>query len=497
MQTADTQSGDKMTGACRRRWSLPRVLEGREMLQDFACFQELEPSVQAELPGVTRLVTKRQGSVLFREGDSPECCYIIVSGRVTLWEAESDASVDDGRGSMSRSSPPCSSACSTPCSTTASASLRSSSSGPSSRPSSGPASQPSSRPMSHQSSRAASPRDVISKVAKKLSCTASSAVTAKGDCQSDSDGLGHKSVTLGPGRVLGHLALLRDGLRSFTAACKHDCELLVIDKPDFDRLLKPAMQSLTQEKMDFLKKYLPGMKDLPEHRAEPLLHRFQTKVFQKGDLVYAQGSTAKRCLFIVSKGSVFVTCHAGGTAVMLPEARGTLVRGDLFGSLGERAMQPCTVMCTSTCEVLLAEHHDLFALPSCIRRSTHSRLFQTETFPLAPTRSGRPGSGRWDRLPQFTDISAQSRRRWDESDQAGASLKQGTVESEATKWQPGAKSPERDSQAQDCVDTGPSRSLRRANAGASSLPLMPKKAWPSPTAASRRQKSQTYLRAVR
>lgn len=442
----------------RMNSSKPRVCEGREMLLDLPFFQELDHSIQAQLPDVTRLSTMRRGSVIFREDDSAECCYIILSGRVTLSESQREGSVDDGRGAVSRSSPPCSSPAST-CSTIASASQRLSSS-----------SRPSSRPLSGASSRAASPRDVIQQAAKQLSSTRSDAAKkANGDVFASKDG-----VTLGPGRLFGDFALLHSRPRSFTATCKQDCEMLVVEKHDFDRLLRPTLQQVRQEKLAFLASYLPGMSDLPEHKAELVLHRFQKRTFQKGELVHAQGPTSKKFLCIVIKGSVFVSHHHGGDAVIPSEIRGSQMRGDVFGSLDERTAQPCTVLSTSACEVYFAEHRDLHALTPCIKQSTLRHLLRI-AISSSCWDGGRSSSSRWDHVPQFTDISAQPRRR---PSTAGMLTKPSMLRQEDTNNQSQLSPP-------------------KATARSSSLPSLRRNAGGQQASCSRRQRSQANSRGLR
>merc|ERR1712000_423925 len=87
---------------------------------------------------------------------------------------------------------------------------------------------------------------------------------------------------------------------------------------------------------------------------------------------------------------------------------GSLFRGGVFGSLGERPIQPCTVSCTSTsCELFYASGRNLEALPWSIRRSTQKYLSRTAEWRmddedrLAPRTQVRPSSSQ-NRRDEFT-----------------------------------------------------------------------------------------------
>jgi len=372
---------------------------------DFVC--ELEPSTRAELPGATQAVTQRCGTVLFREGDWAERCYIILAGQVTLSATCCLASA----AHISR------------CSTRASSCS-------SSRSASKSSLHASSRVASSSSSRAISPAsslgghvDVINKVAKKLAFVTS---TDSEGC----DGVNNPDnivVTLGAGRLFGDLALLQQNPQGFTATCTKDCELLVVEKSEFERVLKEDMLRLTCQKLEFLRKYLPGANDVLPHKAEPLLHCFQKKVVPKGRVILAQDAAAKKCIYLVSKGSVFLGCNDVDMPLMPAEVRmmGSLYRGGVFGSFEDRMLQPCTISCTSaSCELYFASGRSLEALPSSLRRSTQKYLCRTAEWRMCdqselPLERGhqlevRPSSSRCKKS-EFDHKLEQPRRRASDS----------------------------------------------------------------------------------
>jgi len=369
------------------------------MLQDVDFVHDAEPSTQVQcqllknVTGIAEAVSKLCGTVLFREDELHDRCYIVLAGQVTLSAIDWFGS---SRGeSMSEGSTRVSSR----------ASSKTSSRG--------------SRCSSKTSSRACSPArgrdartDVMDQVAKKLALAFDKERAGKPKCDG-LETLDTNVVCLGAGRLFGDLALLQGTAQGFTATCTQDCQLLVIEKAEFQRVLKHDSQRLTGEKLDFLQKYLPGMSDLPSHKAEPLLHCFQKKSFAKGSLL-PQGTTAKKSVCLVSKGSVFLSCNDVDVPIMSSDVRrlGSLFRGGVFGSLEERHVQPCTVYCTSSCELYVACGRKLEALTLSVRRSTQ-KYFARATEVCLDDRH-RVSSGHAVRRPisnsnksEFIDIAAQ------------------------------------------------------------------------------------------
>lgn len=56
-----------------------------ELLKNDDMFQELDPAVWAKMPSMMTQAYERRGQVLFREGDPPGRCYVVVTGEVGIW----------------------------------------------------------------------------------------------------------------------------------------------------------------------------------------------------------------------------------------------------------------------------------------------------------------------------------------------------------------------------------------------------------------------------
>jgi len=322
----------------------------QEVLRSLDFFQDLEAHTQTNLLHLVKVVTKRRGTVLFCEGDSAECCFIVLSGQVSLSKMERpcSAKTDSLSGCSTCTSSHKTSRCSS----------RSSSSAPS-------------RAITPSGQRAQV--DVIHRAVTKLALAAEEEATA-----------GRDVMFLKAGRLFGDVTLLHRTSQSFTATCAQDCELFVIEKSTFEQVLRQDVQRLTDKKLGFLKKYLPGAKDLPLDMSESLLQCFQKKHVPKGRVILNQNAMAKKCLYLVSSGSVFLSCNDVEMPVMPDNVRtlGSLLRGGIFGSMEERPAQPCTVYCTSSCELFYASGRSLGALASSIRRCVQKYLSQTAEWRL-------------------------------------------------------------------------------------------------------------------
>lgn len=345
----------------------------QESLRSFGFFHELEAHTQMNLLNAVNVVKKRRGTVLFREGDKADCCFIVLSGQVSTSMTEGPFAIRND--SISECSTTASSHKSSRCSSTSSSSVPSR------------ANTPSGRRMQV---------DVIHRAVSKLALAAKEEAAA-----------GHDVMVLKAGRLFGDVALLHRTSQSFTATCSQDCKLFVIQKSTFEDVLRQDVQRLTSEKLSFLKKYLPGANEVPLHMSELLLQCFQKKRVPKGRVILNQNATATKCLYLVSSGSVFLSCNDVEMPMMPDDVRtlGSVFKGGIFGSMEDRPAQPCTVYCTSSCELFYASSHGLSALPTSIKRCVRKYLSHTAEWRLNDVELLRDASD------QFASRSVQQKHR--------------------------------------------------------------------------------------
>jgi len=343
------------------------------ILETFKFFKELSPSVQANLPSVISTMSKRSGTVLFREGDLPGNCYIVLSGEATIFvKTEEDLAGD------------------------------------------------------------ASPDKTV---------RISGIKTVEGFSMYGEDSkFGTEIGLLGPGTLIGELALVNDQPRSATVRCAKDTDFLVIRRSDFDNLLKEDMVKKGDVKLRFLMEHVPGMRAVAVPKSgtvKPHASYFFTKSsFQRGHCFFKEGSVAEQSIMVMYKGSV-ECCRRElaptGVGAALPSALstpvlyeevpggaklgnyrrtpsmisrsgykaqlkslarvqeldetinrlGVLMPGSIFGSLPFQEKEPFTVTVTSQqCEVFICSGPELSKLPRKLLDTIREYLAHAATWRL-------------------------------------------------------------------------------------------------------------------
>lgn len=289
-------------------------------------FRELALSVQTKIPEIAQCVSKPAGSIVFRQGDTGLQCYVVLSGKVSVWIAPSGTNKEedeDAEESSTKSPSSCSAdsaesltstaASETPftfCDSNDSSTSRVSSKKMSmetcdssdeavfnGRRLSLGASGALNKSTTTNPTRGISCRPTITTVASSGKTESKTSAIPRGSItvarrnslsllpkledashkrktlgRLDLDHLkveqhfdlafGNQVATLGPGSIFGELALLHEQPRNATITCSEDCELIVIKKEDFNVLLKQEIQRAKHEKMMFLQVHCPGCKRL-------------------------------------------------------------------------------------------------------------------------------------------------------------------------------------------------------------------------------------------
>jgi len=340
------------------------------ILETFKFFEELDPTVQANLPGVISTMSKRSGTVLFREGDLPGNCYIVLSGAATIFVKTEEDSAGDSSPSRT-----------------------------------------------------------------------SGIKTVEGFSTYGEDSkFGAQIGLLGPGTLIGELALVNDQPRSATVRCAQDTDFLVIRRSDFDNILKEDMVRKGDEKLRFLMEHVPGMRAVAVPKSgtvKPHASYFFTKSsFPRGHCFFQEGSVAEPGIMVMYKGSA--ECRRRelappGIGAPLPSALstpllheelpdgaklgnyrrtpsmisrssyrarlkslareqeldetmnrlGVLMPGSIFGSLPFQEKEPFTVTVTSQqCEVFICSGSELVKLPRKLLDTIREYLAHAATWRL-------------------------------------------------------------------------------------------------------------------
>lgn len=180
--------------------------------------------------------------------------------------------------------------------------------------------------------------------------------------------------------MFGEAALVTGNSRSASCVCTEDSTLMVIQKPDFDRILKHEFKASLDAKMKILRRHIPGIKDLSEEKAVLIGHYFVKKSFPRGHVFFQQGCTSKLGTFLVSKGNVELKWQAEGEEDR-PRTLGLIVEGGIFGSSSTGSPEPFTlVVGRSACEVLHVSPGGFRRLPNIIKRLLVEHLAETTTW---------------------------------------------------------------------------------------------------------------------
>jgi CRP-like cAMP-binding protein len=332
----------------------------RRLLREFDLFKELSTAVQDSLADIIHYIRAPAGALLFEQGDSPNLCYICLSGEVTVWNNKNfwtPRPLHSGRHRMET-------------------------------PSKEEAESHESRALNliykHQlrpalESASALAREKCAALASILSgvCGMNGASDRPDHFVDDSivKTQSEAVAALGPGTLFGELALLNDNPRSATVSCYKNSEFLVIEKDDFDRLLKSELNRAKQEKLNFLRTHVPGVRSLPLANAERLLYYFNKHSVPKNHAFIEQGGMLMGDIFFVWQGSVesYTRLPNGGL-----RRRGILLRGSVFAAVPANTQSTFTVVATtSPCEVLHLRPEFRKQIPDVVMHSIKDSIDQT------------------------------------------------------------------------------------------------------------------------
>jgi CRP-like cAMP-binding protein len=134
------------------------------------------------------------------------------------------------------------------------------------------------------------------------------------------------------------LALVNDEPRAATVLSKDFCQLVYIDRTDFNRIVKFSYEKEIKEKILFLKKF-PLLADFNLSALKSVAQVMEWKKFQPGEYVLKEGDRSKN-LCIIRNGEAVVT-----RTTKIPEKDNTiqvvigrLGRYDYFGEEGVYAL---------------------------------------------------------------------------------------------------------------------------------------------------------------
>mmetsp|Transcript_90624 Transcript_90624/g.233934 ORF Transcript_90624/g.233934 Transcript_90624/m.233934 type:complete len:580 (+) Transcript_90624:154-1893(+) len=380
------------------------------VLQRFTFYEELEPHVQKELCRHVILGKYPADTVLFRQGDPPGNCYVVLSGEVGVFAMTEDELVQQRR--MAKSGAHGTSA--------ALAELRASFA--EEPPSPGAASVEeilvgsSLFPTEPMASTGFSDNGFRGTAGRRSDIPTAEAFSTY---HPDAD-FGKRVAVLGPGSIFGELELLTGHPRNATVRLLETSEFLIIRKTDFSGVLKDEMKLARDQKQAFLTEHVPGMRGANHVKGRPhSAYYFQKAIAPVGHTFIKQGDVAEESIFVVLQGSVeFVrtesavpwargpnTSHprkAMGTRFMVQDPAtdlpgqtvfklGSLVTGGVFTSCPVAgAPEPFTVSAASRGTEVFHVSSGAFAkLPRAIIDATREHMMKATQWRLESLRQRR------------------------------------------------------------------------------------------------------------
>eukprot|EP00929_Paragymnodinium_shiwhaense_P111979 TRINITY_DN80226_c0_g1_i1.p1 TRINITY_DN80226_c0_g1~~TRINITY_DN80226_c0_g1_i1.p1 ORF type:complete len:596 (+),score=111.83 TRINITY_DN80226_c0_g1_i1:244-2031(+) len=363
------------------------ALQGQKwakLLLKFKFFQELESGVQSQLARICEHETVEAGTVLFRQGDPPGSCYVILQGQVEVWvKSEEELRHGDSRLGTPRCEPTRERrvSLSDGCRLSYVEGLEEQGeklSEPRKQASGiGGALADVSEPLSPKSPKSPlSPKMRASRQNSGLpggigdGAVGSGEAPASGNVRGKMRGsvfrgsvmdrrpsislltnfgsfptvrrrtmeafskyhdhsfLGVQVAVKGSGDIFGELALLQEQPRSATIKCREECEFLIISRASFDQVLKAEMNRKKLEKQEFLKAHVPGLRRLPPPRAgrADATYFFRKGNYPRGYCFLTQASKTDDILAIVHQGTVEILWNevgelGGGSRPITPSSR--------------------------------------------------------------------------------------------------------------------------------------------------------------------------------
>jgi CRP-like cAMP-binding protein len=176
-------------------------------------------------------------------------------------------------------------------------------------------------------------------------------IVASGHVRVSKDG--NDLAKLGPGMVIGEIALITGAPRSATVAAHEDVEYFELDRKDIEALTKQKPQ-IAEELLEYCRKRLIGnllntsplFKHFDEATRYSLLDRFARRSYQPGQKIIKEGDPSEG-LFVIAAGDVQVSAAQGGEAVQVA----TLKPGDVFGEASCLTGKPAGATVTATSRV--------------------------------------------------------------------------------------------------------------------------------------------------
>mmetsp|Transcript_36082 Transcript_36082/g.78724 ORF Transcript_36082/g.78724 Transcript_36082/m.78724 type:complete len:910 (+) Transcript_36082:87-2816(+) len=285
--------------------TMQRALDTLERTDYFREMERDSPGVLQQLASVGSCFVKhRAGQVMFRQGDRPEKCYVIVSGQASAHIAEDMSKVTPRMQFDKSRLPTLSDALQNPGlqKRAQDEAERVARLAQTARQQGQAATE---QALANSPKAAKKAKRALEKEKKAIEDEAQKQVlprylTAEGfNSFSTKSRLGKEVATMSVGTVFGELALMNDGMRASSCVCTQDCELLVLSRDPFRNALREV-----NDRIAFFMQHLPLLQNLKYTNKHPVT-RFSRLSFAADQRFLFEGVLAdEAAVFLVKSGSV-------------------------------------------------------------------------------------------------------------------------------------------------------------------------------------------------
>lgn len=360
----------------------------RKLLEQFRFFRELDEDVRALLPQATRFEVGKAGSWLIRQGDVPDCCYLIISGKVTTYY---DGRVVD-TGNTRNIADPSSVERTFLSSQSDWSDLQQMLAKPDKAEIANFDELPNEQCLSMKN-QLSTVRDFPVEVASmetQALCSEVYGLLNKSDAYGplklttatesninlNVDGL-TAVASIGPGHLVGKFAMDGEDLRTEAVVCEEDSVLLRIDKSKFYRTTYSGWSKMKDDKLIVLMSFLPLLRDLPSDVVKNAIDYFKEEVCTLKSIFFRQGDTTDGSLYLLSHGAVSLhvrdsddTAESTGFRLHGLRPLRMLHPGSCFSAgVAGKLATATAVAARAPCKVFRVKGANLQYLPAALRQS--------------------------------------------------------------------------------------------------------------------------------
>ncbi|KAI8907969.1 cyclic nucleotide-binding-like protein [Gorgonomyces haynaldii] len=149
-------------------------------------------------------------------------------------------------------------------------------------------------------------------------------------------------ATMHTGAGFGDLALVNDKPRTATIVTAAPCHLVVVEKSDYNKIIKVLHQSEQKEKLNFLRK-IPFLKTWEEILLKPIATLSTVVPYQPNQTIIEQGQPSKN-FYLVKKGTVhMMQNHSLPNGTVIKVKVNTLHETEYFGQEGTPIDNSCSL----------------------------------------------------------------------------------------------------------------------------------------------------------